>query len=197
MKPLSFLHGVGIALALSLVSSFLYTALAPLLPGGALLRLLIALSGLSYILYLLGHSAKRSGRVTAVLVWFAVAGASWFAAPPLAVYLLTHAGLIWLLRSLYFYSSACSALLDLGVSALGVAAAIWAMVWSGSLLLSVWCFFLIQSLFVAIPASIQRGSGKKRVKPDDDENFQHAHRAAEDALRRISNSPCDHRGLVK
>ena len=186
MKPLSFLHGAGIALALSLVTSILYTALTPLLSGGALLRLLIALSGLSYILYLLAHSGGRTGRITAVLLWFSVAGASWFAAPPLAVYLLIHAGLIWLLRSLYFYSSVFSALLDLGLSALGVAAAYWAMAWSGSLLLAVWCFFLVQSLFVAIPPSIQRGSGKKPIRPDADESFRRAHSTAENALRRIS-----------
>jgi len=36
------------------------------------------------------------------------------------MYLLVHLGLIWLIRSLYFYSSVLSALADLGLGGLGL-----------------------------------------------------------------------------
>lgn len=186
MKPQSFLQGAGIALALSLVGSILYAVLTPLQSGGTVLRMLIALLGLSYVIYILACSVKKTGRVTALLVWIAVATASWFAAPPLVIYLLIHAALIWLLRSLYRYTSPFSALLDSGLSGLSVAAAIWALAWSGSLLLAIWCFFLVQALSVSIPPSIRHRQGSRQIKPDDDERFQRAYRAADSALRRIS-----------
>lgn len=186
MKPLSFLHGAGIALVLSLAGSILYAALTPLLPDSTVLRMLIALLGLGYVSYILARSEARPGRVTAVLVWIAVATTCWFAAPPLVIYLLIHAALIWLLRSIHFYSSAFSALLDLGLSAASLAAAIWALAWSGSLLLATWCFFLVQALFVSIPPSMQRGSGKRQLKPDGDGSFERAYHAADNALRQIS-----------
>ena len=186
MKPRSFLHGAGIALALSLVGSILYTVLTPLLSGSTVLRMLIALLGLSYVIYILACSGAKTGRVTALLVWITVATASWFAAPPLVIYLLIHAALIWLLRSLYRYSSAFSALLDFGLSALSVAAAIWALFWSGSLLLAIWCFFLVQALSVSIPRSIQRRRANRQLKPDHDENFQRAYRAADKAIMSVA-----------
>ncbi|MGH8652343.1 MAG: hypothetical protein ACREYE_09290 [Gammaproteobacteria bacterium] len=65
-----------------------------------------------------------------------------------------------------------SALADLGLNALGLTAAIWAVKQSGSLFASIWCFFLVQALFVAIPARLSR----KPEKPDRDseDRFQHS-----------------------
>jgi hypothetical protein len=126
MKRPTFLEGVGVAIAASLAGSVLYTAMDVVFPGGPVLRLLIAGIGLAYVIYLLSRSPEHVGRITATAAWALVAGVLWFTEPPLLPYVFMHLGAIWLIRSLYFYSSALSALADLGLNGLSLAAAIWA-----------------------------------------------------------------------
>ena len=78
------------------------------------------------------------------------------AALPLAAYVLVHVGLVWLVRSLYYYSGVLPALADLGLSVLGAAFAVWAAQRSGTAWLAFWCFFLAQAFFVLIPAPLGR-----------------------------------------
>jgi hypothetical protein len=127
------------------------------------------------------------GRVTVVAGWILVTGVTWFIAPPLLLFVLVQLGLIWLIRSLYFYSSVLSALADLGLNGLSLAAAVWAAGQTGSVLLSLWCFFLVQALFVAIPTRLSRGNREKPGGPEKEDRFQRAHRAAETAVRKLSS----------
>ncbi|MEA3290863.1 MAG: hypothetical protein U9Q71_00905 [Pseudomonadota bacterium] len=145
------------------------------------------LAGLVYLLYLLSRSRERVGRVTVLAAWGVAAGVIWFLAPSPALYLLLHIGLIWLVRSLYFYSSVLSVLADLGLNGLSLAMAVWAALQSGSVFLSLWSFFLVQALFVAIPPRLGPKAGERRPERDEEDRFQHAHRAAETALRKISS----------
>ncbi len=188
MKQPTFPEGVAVALAASLAGGVLYTALDTVFPGVPVLRLLIAAIGLVYVVYLLGRSTERVGRVTAAAAWLLVAGVLWFTHPPLLLYVCVHLGVIWLIRSLYFYSSALSALADLGLNGLGLAAGIWAVTRTGSVLLGIWCFFLVQALFVFIPKSVRRKSGAGPAGPASEDRFQHAYRVAETAVRKLSSS---------
>ena len=97
-------------------------------------------------------------------------------------FLCVQLGLVWLVRSLYFHSSLLAALADLGLVALGFAAAVWAASRSNSAALCLWAFFLVQALYVAIP---QRTSGRDAPDGADADRFAHAHRAAEAAVRRM------------
>ena len=90
MKQPTFLEGVGVALATSLVGSMLYTAMEVVFPGVPVLRLLIAAIGLAYVVYLLSRSPERVGRITAAAAWLLVAGVLWFTHPPLMFYVLMH-----------------------------------------------------------------------------------------------------------
>ena len=90
-------------------------------------------------------------------------------------------------RSLYFYSSVLPALTDLMLSGLGLAAAVWAAGQTGSVFLSLWCFFLVQALFVVIPTRIRRRHSESSLGPDGLDRFQRAHRSAEAAVRRLSS----------
>lgn len=184
MRTPTFLEGVGVALAASLVGGVVYTALA-ILAGGGALRLLIAGLALGYVLYLLARSPERVGRVTALAAWGAMAILVWLAAPPLALYLALHLGALWLIRSLFFHSSLFSALADLALVLLALAAAIWAVAHTGSLLLGIWCFFLVQASFVAIPSSLARAGVGRHHESEDP--FEHAHRVAQAAVRRLSS----------
>jgi len=188
MKRPTFLEGVGVAIAASLAGSVLYTAMDVVFPGGPVLRLLIAGIGLAYVIYLLSRSPEHVGRITAAAAWVLVAGVLWFSEPPLLLYVIMHLGAIWLIRSLYFYSSALSALADLGLNGLSLAAAIWAVTRTGSVFLGIWCFFLVQALFVAIPKSFNRKAGGDQSGHERADRFQHAYRAAEAAARKLSSS---------
>jgi hypothetical protein len=188
MKRPAFLEGVLVAVIASAAGAILFSIAATLVAGDMALRLVVAAVSLAYILYLLRRSQQRIGRIVCIAAWLAVAGGVWFAHPSLVIYIGAHIGLIWLLRSLYFYSSVLPALADLGLNALSVAAAAWAVTHSGSVGLSLWCFFLVQALFALIPTQIKGSirSGQPHTVHVDDK-FQRAHRAAETALRKLSS----------
>lgn len=186
MRRPTFFEGVGVAFGASLFGGVLHGALSGLFFGVWPLQLLITAMALGYLLYLLSRTQERVGRVSALLLWALVSVTTWLIGLPLPLYLLLQLGLIWLVRSLYFYSSLFCALADLGLTALGLAAAVWAMFQTGNLFLAIWCFFLLQALFVAIPASLERKSVKGTVNTED--SFQHARRAAETALRKLSSA---------
>ena len=76
---------------------------------------------------------------------------------------------------------------DLALNGVSLAAAVWAVNQTGSLFVSIWCFFLVQALFVAIPASMKQKAGQTGESHKD--RFQHAYRAAETALRKLSTTP--------
>ena len=187
MKQPTFSEGVAVALVAGVAGSVLYTALTSLFAGAAVLRLLVAGLGFGYVIYLFSRSRVRTGRLTALGFWTLAAGTTWWMAPSLSLYLLVHLGLVWLIRSLYFYSSMLSALADLGLGVFGLAAAVWASIQTGSLFLGIWCFFLIQALFVAIPASLDGKASHRQPAPDREDRFERAHRAAETAVRKLSS----------
>jgi hypothetical protein len=186
MKAPTFLEGVAVALVMSLAGSVVYTALDTVFSGVPVARLLIPGLGLTYLVYLLRRSPERIGRVTAAAAWLLVAGALWFTHPPLLLYVCVHLGVLWLIRSLYFYSSALSALADLGLNGLALAAAVTALARTGSVGLAIWCFFLVQALFVVIPKSLRHRPVAGRSAHADEDRFHQAYRVAERAVRHLS-----------
>jgi hypothetical protein len=183
-KPTSFAHGIGAAVLLSVSGAAVLAVLTPFIGTASALRFVIALLGFAYVLYVQSRSGERVGRITTIVLWLLAAAATWLAGVPLVGYVLVHAGLLWLVRSLYFYSGALPALLDLCLTALGLAFAVWAAGRSGSPLLALWCFFLVQALHVCVPAAIAGGAAARAS--DEEQAFNRAHRAAEAAVRRMS-----------
>lgn len=182
MKRPSFLYGVAVALALAAGGAAVMTTLAPLLGPATALRPIVPAVGLIYLVSLFRGNDRSTGRITTVALWFVVAGVTWAAAPPIAVYVLIHAAMLWLVRSLYFYASALPALLDLGLSTLSVAVATWAITRSDSLFLAIWCFFLVQAAFVVIPQRLGLPALEDGI---DDDAFERARRRADAALRQL------------
>jgi hypothetical protein len=180
----SFTHAIGVAVVLSLSGAAVLAALGPFFGSGALLRGVIAALGLAYVLYLVGRSGERVGRVTTVACWALGAGAAWAAGLPLVTFVLVHVGLVWLVRSLYYYSGVLPAAIDFGLSLLGTAFAVWAAQRTGSLGLALWCFFLVQAFHLFIPESVRPRS----TRSEADDAFARAHRAAESAVRRLSSA---------
>lgn len=186
MKVPGFLPGVGIALLASLLGEVFFIALAPLVGSVTALHLVIAGASFVYLLYLLRCSRVRLGRITTLLGWLSVTVATAWIGPSLLLYLLVHVAMIWLVRSLYFYSSLLPALVDLGLNLVAIAAVVWATVQSGSLPLALWCFFLLQALFVFIPRNWNRPSSAPDGVMAEDDRFAQARAAAEAALRKLS-----------
>jgi hypothetical protein len=185
MKRPGFMQGVIVAAVLGFFAAAIVATLAPFVAVGALLRLLVPVLGLAYLLYLLNRSGERLGRITTLTLWIGMTAVTWWIAPPLPLYLMIHVGAIWLVRSLYFYSGVLPALMDLGLNAMSLSAAVWAITRSGSVFLATWCFFLVQALFVTIPPAVQRKAQVKRSAPDGGEAFERAKRQADAALRQL------------
>ena len=184
MKEISFFRGVVVALILAFCASILFAVLTPLFNGVLALQIIISLLTLAYVIYLLAAGAARTGRLVAFTGSALIIGAMMYVQPSLALYALTHIGLIWLIRSCYFYTRLLVALADIGFCGLGFAAAVWAAESSGSVFLSFWCFFLVQALVV--PVLRQTATAVHHVDPDMNDPFGRAHRSAEAALRRLS-----------
>lgn len=185
MKRPHFFEGVLIAALLALAAGVAGAVLTPLIGLAVTVRVLIPALGLAYLLYLLGRSGERTGRLTVLAAWAAVAMAAAWYSPSLPLYLAIHAGALWLFRSLYFYSGILPALMDLGVSATSIVLTAWAATQSGSLAFTTWCFFLVQALFVAIPPAMTPRETSRNAPPVRNEQFARARRQAEAALQQL------------
>ena len=185
MKQPTFVHGVIVAAVLAFFASAVIATLTPFMGLGAIVRLVIPALALAYLPYLFSRSGERVGRVTTLSLWGALAVVTWWVAPSLPLYLLIHVAAIWLVRSLYFYSGLIPALMDLGISTLSVSATVWAITRSGSVFLAVWCFFLVQALFVAIPQAIKPRQKSRANTAADNASFELAKRQADTALRQL------------
>lgn len=180
-----FFEGVLAAAILAAAAGFAGFVLEPLMGLAALARLLVPALAFAYLLYLLKRSRERTGRLTVLAGWATLTVATAWLSPPLLFLLAIHAGALWLVRSLYFYSGVLPALTDLALSAAATALTAWAAMQSGSLALTTWCFFLVQALFVAIPPAVRaREAGTAAAAPQN-ENFTRARRQAEAALQQL------------
>ncbi|MDH5346069.1 MAG: hypothetical protein OEW59_09925 [Gammaproteobacteria bacterium] len=184
MSRPSFLNGVVVAALLAFTTAAVIGALAVYAGTSGALRLVIPGVSLAYLVHLLRSASTRTGSVVTLATWGVIAIATWWVAPPLGLYVLVHAGAIWLVRSLYFYAGIIPAVIDLGLTALAVCIAAWAASRTGSVFLATWCFFLVQALFVSIPKSLRdrRTTRETTVNPV----FERARRQANDALRQLA-----------
>lgn len=183
---LSFSGGVLMAFALGLAGSVAFGVLSVALGTAVALKTVIAGLGFAYVLYLFSRSRERIGRVTLLAIWGVTTAASWHFAPSLLLFFAVQVGLVWLVRSLYFYSGALPSLMDLALSAFSAAAAIWAANRSGSSFLAIWCFFLVQALAAAIPPRIRGRGEAPSTTTFESDAFQRAQRMAEAAVGRLA-----------
>ena len=188
MKQPTFYEGIVVAIAASVTGSALALVLTPMFGRGGMAQLLITGISFAYLVYLLARSPERVGRITAVTLWVVVTTIAWFAGLPVLLLGLVQVGFLWLIRSLYFYSSVLSALMDLGLTALSLVIAFWAATHSSSLFLGIWTFFLTQALFVAIPRQMRKSDTTHQFPQMQDDRFQNAYRSAQAAARKLSTA---------
>ncbi len=183
MKRPGLLQGITVSAALALLTAIALAAAPSAMATPVFVRLLAPLIALAYLAFLLRCSAEKTGRVTLLSAWLVVSAASWWLVPSLTFYLLIHAGMIWLIRSLYFYAGILPALMDLGLTWISVAAFTACTARTGNLALATWCFFLMQALFVYLPADLR----KRHASADaiDNRGFERARQQADNALRQL------------
>jgi hypothetical protein len=185
MKTPGILDGVTFAVIVSLGAALASLLLGGLLVYGVLFELLMYAATLVYLLYLLKRSRARIGRVVVIAGWAVTSMGCWFFDVALLQQVLIQACVIWLVRSLYFHGSLLTALLDFGLVSAGLAAAVWALVNTGSLVAALWSFFLVQSLFCWLPR-LARKHDAEDFSNEQQSSFQSAHRVALDAVRKLS-----------
>ena len=183
MKRPTFFHGVVLAGLLGVAGSAFVAAFLPFLGTVTVARLVVPGMALAYVLYLLSRSDQRTGRVTILALWSVTAVAAWLFVSSFTFYLLIHAGTIWLIRSLYYYSGIVPSLLDFTLSGFAAVFALGTLHRTGSVFLAVWAFFLVQALFVAIPASLRR---RQAAPAAADDAFDRSRRQAEAALAQLA-----------
>ncbi len=192
MKQPTLKEGIVIALLASFIGSIGYLTLSSLFSDSFVVRFLISSFSFLYLLYLLSRSKERMGRFTTVVIWAIVSLIVWISWPAITLFVLINLSLIWLVRSLYFYSSVLSSLADLLLNAFSMATAVWAFSHTSSLFLAIWCFSLVQALFVLIPHRVaQNPSSKKPSSPPSSSHtaeFQQAYHDAKVAVQKLSNS---------
>ena len=182
MNRPAFTEGLIIACLLSLAVKFAMTPLVWLLDTRMTLVILATGTCLVYNLYLVYRSRVTIGRISVVIAWSMVTILLWIAQVPPAAFILAQLVMTWLIRSLFFYASFISALLDLGLVVTGTLAGSWAVAQTSGLAAGVWCFLLLQSLFVTIPASW----GINRSTQHDSDRFEYAWLCARSALEKLS-----------
>jgi hypothetical protein len=178
-------HSLVFGFLASVGAAAMFAMLTPFVASGVAARAVVAALGLVYVLYLVGRSGERVGRLTTLLAWAVGAALAWLLGLPFAAYTLVHIGLVWLVRSLYYYAGVLPALADLALALAGAALAVFAAQRSGNVWLVFWCFFLVQAFHALIPERIGRLC-EPATSPDD--AFARARRAAESALRRLSTA---------
>ena len=181
----SFGASLGMGLVLSLCGAAVLSALGPTLLAGFALRAVIAMRRVRVRAVSDRQERRARGSRHDRRLLARRRGGAYVAGFPLAAYVLVHVGLIWLVRSLYYYSGVLPALADFGLGVLGVVFAVWAAQRTGSAWLAFWCFFLAQSFHVLIPQSLSTRATPGR---DADDTFNRAHRTAEEAIRRLSTA---------
>lgn len=179
-----FFHGVFAAAVLALAATAMVVVLTPFMGLASVIRLAAPVLGLSYLIYLLRSTGARTGRIVTLSAWGAFTALAWWLAPSLPFYLLLHTGAIWLVRSLYAYSSLIPAVIDLALSALAVLIFAWAFVRTGSVFLATWSFFLVQALWTQVPRKLQQTTTAASAAGDNP-GFERARRQADAALRQL------------
>ena len=183
MKRPTFINGVVVAFVFALAGVATFSSLTLLLGAGFVLKIMISVLGGAYVLYLLSRSNEKTGRLTIPTLWLIGATTAWLLLPEVTLFAITHITMVWLIRSLYFHSSVLPALIDFGLCGFGLLAAVATALHTHSIFLTIWSFFLLQALFVAIPSVIN----PRRTEPNDqsEQCFKRALHTAEAAVRRI------------
>lgn len=184
MRTPGFAEAVLIAAIGCVLAGVSYAALGYLLPSYEAVRLVIAMTGLGYMLWLAARAPARSGRVFVMAIWCVGTLCTLVLDPPVVLHLATQLAFFWLLRLVCHHRGVLIACVDAAIGIAAMAAAMWAASATGSVFVIAWCVLLVQGLFTLLPAHARARSG---ASSDADKRFERAQRTAHAAVRRLSS----------
>ncbi len=155
MKKMTFNKGVMFAFVASLFSTICFSVLSGVLDSDLLMKSISSVVIFVYLVYLMQCSNIRTGRPTIILIWSILSVVLVYLVDSFVLFLMLQILLIWLVRSLFYYSGAITSLIDLCLTVFSFFVAIWAIAHTDSLFASVWSFFLFQATFVFIPENFK------------------------------------------
>ena len=177
MKVSSLLRHIGIAMMLSSLAAIVETIFTGLLSSKLNISLIVFL----YLTYLIWQSHLAAGRITLLVFNLCVLLIFLFKGIHLVTLLWVYLAIIWLNRSLLYYSSLLSVLADLGLCLFSASIAYWLLSNDYGLVSIMLCLLLLQGLHCLIvdkkiPSKSQTSSA---------DNFNHALKSAESALQQL------------
>lgn len=153
MNRINIWTNLLIALALTSASFVMLTILSSFVSLELTVKVLISACVIGYGSYL-AWGTPRPGKSLAIAALLAIA--SCLAILPeasLLFYVLILSSLLWLIRSAFYQVSTLGVVLDGALIAMSLTIALSYFQQSGGILGSLWIFFLLQSLFIYIPAN--------------------------------------------
>ncbi|VAW64242.1 hypothetical protein MNBD_GAMMA11-2423 [hydrothermal vent metagenome] len=181
MKDMTFNKGVVIALAASLFSSVSLSIFMDSAYSRIFMEIVFSIISFLYIVYLMQCSRIKTGRPTVGLIWLIITLALLHLESNIILFTVFQVSAIWLVRSLFYYSGLIPSMIDFCLTVLSFFTAVWAAIYTDSIFIFVWCFFLCQAVFVFIP---EKFKNKKNMHKYTDSFDLSLHRA-ESAVRQI------------
>lgn len=205
MKPKSFIHGAIIGLVISAISTGCYQTLRMTLDPYSACAVAITLATLLYLVFLFADKSARQdskkGRVTLLFSFIAFSTVALLISPPITAIAILNLFWVWLARSFYRHKYILSAAADLALCTFSLFASVAAGVYSQSVFLAFWSFFLTQAMIIpsleycrrrferggTLPLRESFVSGSLTASPHNEGAFKQAHLAAEQALDRLTS----------
>ncbi|MCB0322868.1 MAG: hypothetical protein KDD69_04820 [Bdellovibrionales bacterium] len=184
MKPITLSEGIVVAVVSTVVAAPLSMALW-LVFGSAYIYLSVFCLAVGYHAYLLRRAGRKAGKAVVGLCALAVLGAATLFGS-LGEAVIVGVAFIWIIRSVFYQRSVISSLADLFLCGLSIGAGAWGFAVSSSVLVAVWCFFLVQAAVALVPTELgRRRSGETFGTADEALRFDRAYGAAQVALREL------------
>lgn len=188
MKQITLLEGIGIAVLSVLVSLSALFMFQAVFGWSRAAIFAIGLTAILYLAYLCRKSRLRAGKVTITISCLIILSAAMLIFKTLSGLLLFAVGIIWIVRSLLFYSGILPAGADSLLCIMSLALADRAVSAGGGIVTGVWVFFLMQSLWVLIPEYFNQQRPKQR-NVRNQSRFNRAYETAEEVIRKLGKGP--------
>ncbi len=191
MNAIGFFRELGVGVFLALLSALLLKIARTFIGVDAGLNLVVGLCVFIYSIFLCRQSSLASGKLSLLLFIGSGLLLSSILINSFLIFLSISIVFVWIARNALFFTGVFAMIADLAVLVASTLVAIWGYMETHSLLVSIWCFFMLLAsgwcLFSSFfdprdkhPAGDNNSSSSRR--------FQRACRSAELALKRVASN---------
>ncbi|MCO7222811.1 hypothetical protein [Pleionea sp. CnH1-48] len=183
MSSSQFMTHALVGFVLAIVAQLSVWTLKVFVPPLLVYETTFCLLALFYLLYLISQSRHRSGSLIVLSAWLVICLVCWGWNDTFAL-VLGLTGLVSFTRFLFFHRRWLAFCADILLSITALALAVATLAHTQQISLAVWCFFIVQALFLFIPG--QKGLARNGALGNtSDEAFDKARVRAEQSLLAI------------